>query len=209
MQQSDIVFSLPFDGSWTVFWGGDSLDQNHHNTTKSQKYAYDFIVIDEEHKFFRKGGGLNEDYYSYGMKVLSPADGEVIETVNGLRDNKPKELNNFNFIGNYIMIKHNENTFSILGHLKQNSIGVKVGDIVKSGDVIARCGNSGYTTDPHLHFHVQDSSIFAKVDYEYNLIEIAKAKKVYFTKLKVNNKLVDNYSPIRGDIVCGVWVVLP
>ena len=149
MQQSDIVFSLPFDGSWTVFWGGDSLDQNHHNTTKSQKYAYDFIVIDEEHKFFRKDGGLNEDYYSYGMKVLSPADGEVIETVNGLRDNKPKELNNFNFIGNYIMIKHNENTFSILGHLKQNSIGVKVGDIV------------------------------------------------------------DNYSPIRGDIVCGVWVVLP
>ena len=84
MQQSDIVFSLPFDGSWTVFWGGDSLDQNHHNTTKSQKYAYDFIVIDEEHKFFRKDGGLNEDYYSYGMKVLSPADGEVIETVNGL-----------------------------------------------------------------------------------------------------------------------------
>jgi murein DD-endopeptidase MepM/ murein hydrolase activator NlpD len=187
MQQSDIVFSLPFDGSWTVFWGGDSLDQNHHNTTKSQKYAYDFIVIDEEHKFFRKDGGLNEDYYSYGMKVLSPADGEVIETVNGLRDNKPKELNNFNFIGNYIMIKHNENTFSILGHLKQNSIGVKVGDIVKSGDVIARCGNSGYTTDPHLHFHVQDSSIFAKVDKRYNLIEIAKAKKVYFTKLKVNN----------------------
>jgi murein DD-endopeptidase MepM/ murein hydrolase activator NlpD len=204
MQQSDIVFSLPFDGSWTVFWGGDSLDQNHHNTTKSQKYAYDFIVIDEEHKFFRKDGGLNEDYYSYGMKVLSPADGEVIETVNGLRDNKPKELNNFNFIGNYIMIKHNENTFSILGHLKQNSIGVKVGDIVKSGDVIARCGNSGYTTDPHLHFHVQDSSIFAKVDKRYNLIEIAKAKKVYFTKLKVNNKLVDNYSPIGGDIVCGV-----
>ena len=102
------------------------------------------------------------------------------------------------------MIKHNENTFSILGHLKQNSIGVKVGDIVKSGDVIARCGNSGYTTDPHLHFHVQDSSIFAKVDKRYNLIEIAKAKKVYFTKLKVNNKLVDNYSPIRGDIVCGV-----
>ena len=202
MQQSDIVFSLPFDGSWTVFWGGDSLDQNHHNTTKSQKYAYDFIVIDEEHKFFRKDGGLNEDYYSYGMKVLSPADGEVIETVNGLRDNKPKELNNFNFIGNYIMIKHNENTFSILGHLKQNSIGVKVGDIVKSGDVIARCGNSGYTTDPHLHFHVQDSSIFAKVDKRYNLIEIAKAKKVYFTKLKVNNKLVDNYSPIRDDIVC-------
>ena len=202
MQQSDIVFSLPFDGSWTVFWGGDSLDQNHHNTTKSQKYAFDFIVTDAERKFFRTNGSVNEDYYSYGMKVLSPADGEVIETVNGLRDNKPKELNNFNFIGNYIMIKHNENTFSILGHLKQNSIGVKVGDIVKSGDVIARCGNSGYTTDPHLHFHVQDSSIFAKVDKRYNLIEIAKAKKVYFTKLKVNNKLVDNYSPIRGDIVC-------
>ena len=202
MQQSDVIFSLPFNDSWTVFWGGDSLEQNHHHTTKSQKYAFDFIVTDAERKFFRTNGSVNEDYYSYGREVLSPADAEIIEVVNGLRDSKPKELNNFSFIGNYTMIKHNKNTYSVLGHLKQNSIGVKAGDIVKSGDVLAHCGNSGYTTDPHLHFHVQDSSIFAKVDKRYNLIEIAKAKKVYFTKLKVNNKLVDNYSPIRGDIVC-------
>lgn len=102
------------------------------------------------------------------------------------------------------MIKHNESTFSVLGHLKRDSTAVKVGQKVKSGDKLAECGNSGYTTDPHLHFHVQGSDVFAKVDENYKRIDIAKGKKVYFAKLKIGEETRENYSPVKGDKVSNI-----
>jgi hypothetical protein len=183
------------------FWGGDTVESNHHHDTQSQKYAFDFIVVNENDDFFKTDGSSNEDYFSFGSDILAPADGEVIEVVSGLRDNKPKALNSFNFIGNYIMIKHTEDTFSVLGHLKLGSTLVKVGQKVKTGDKLAECGNSGYTTDPHLHFHVQDSNIFAKVDDNYRRVDVANGKKIYFSKLRVGKDIKENYSPVKGDKV--------
>ncbi len=195
------TFTLPFKGTWLTFWGGDTAELNHHHDTKCQKYAFDFIMVNDNDGFFKTDGSNNEDYFSFGLDILAPADGEVIEVVSGLRDNKPKELNNFNFIGNYVMIKHDESTFSILGHLKRDSTVVKVGQKVKAGNKLAECGNSGYTTDPHLHFHVQDSDVFARVDENYKRVDVAKGKKVYFSKLKVSKNTKENYSPVKGDKV--------
>lgn len=201
INDSSVNFILPFKGAWLTFWGGDTKDLNHHHDTQSQKYALDFIVVSEKDNFFKTDGSSNADYYSFGLDILAPADGEVIEVVSGLRDNKPKELNSFNYIGNYIMIKHDGTTFSVLGHLRQGSMIVKVGQKVNAGDKIAECGNSGYTTDPHLHFHVQDSDIFAKVDDDYKRVDVAKGKKVYFNRLSVGGDTKENYSPIKGDKV--------
>jgi hypothetical protein len=201
MNRRGIEFFLPFNGTWLTFWGGDTAKQNHHHDTQSQRYAFDFIMVDDKGSFFKTDGRTNEDYYSFGLDVLVPADGEVVEIVDGLRDNKPKELNSFNYTGNYIMIKHDESTYSVLGHLKQNSMTVRVGDKVKAGDKLALCGNSGYTTDPHLHFHVQDSDVFAKADNDYRRIDVAKGKKVYFSKLKVGKNTKINYSPVKGNKV--------
>lgn len=198
---SKTTFMLPFKGTWLTFWGGDTAKLNHHHDTQSQKYAFDFIMVNENDGFFKTDGSSNEDYFSFGLDILAPADGEVIEVVSGLRDNKPKELNSFNYIGNYLMIKHNRNTFSVLGHLKQDSIIVKVGQQVKAGDKLAECGNSGYTTDPHLHFHIQDSDVFAKVDSSYKRVDVAVGKKVYFSKLKIGEDTKENYSPVKGDKV--------
>jgi murein DD-endopeptidase MepM/ murein hydrolase activator NlpD len=202
MYNMAMTFNLPFRGTWLTFWGGDTAVINHHHNVQSQKYAFDFIMVDETGKFYRTNGKHNEDYYSFGQEVLAPADGEVIEVVTGMRDNKPKELNSFNVIGNYIMIKHDEVTFSVLGHLKQDSTVVRIGQRVKAGDKIAECGNSGNTTDPHLHFHVQDSDVFTRVDSSYKRTDIAMGKKVIFTELRVNDVIESDYSPIKGDRVC-------
>ncbi|MFO0920135.1 MAG: M23 family metallopeptidase [Candidatus Saccharimonadales bacterium] len=203
-----VKFSLPFNGSWLTFWGGDTAEQNHHHSVASQKFAFDFIQTDKDNKFFRTNGKTNNDYFSFGADILAPADGVVIETVNGLRDNKPSELNSFNYIGNYIMIKHEGKLFSVLGHLKQNSIVVSVGDTVKRGQKIAKCGNSGYTTDPHLHFHIQNSDVFAKVNKDYKRIDIAKGQKVFFDKIIVlkddKKKTKNDYSPVKGDIIANI-----
>ncbi len=199
------MFSLPFNDFWLTFWGGDTAEQNHHHDVASQKYAFDFIQTDKDGKFYRTNGKTNEDYFSFGADILAPANGIVVEVVNGLRDNKPGELNSFNYIGNYILIKHSENLFSVLGHLRQNSIAVAVGDKVKSGQKLAECGNSGYTTDPHLHFHVQNSDVFAKVDKNYKRVDIAKGQKVFFDQVTAlkdgKSEIKKDYSPVKGDTV--------
>lgn len=198
-------FRLPFNGFWLTFWGGDTLKQNHHHDSTSQKYAFDLIQTDENGKFFRTTGKTNEDYFSFGLDIVAPANGVIVEVVNGLRDNKPGELNSFNFIGNYVMLRHEAKLFSVLGHLRQNSIVVKAGDKVKIGQKLGECGNSGYSTDPHLHFHVQNSDVFAKMDKDYKQVNVAKGQKIYFERTKIEKngkqKIVDNYSPVKGDIV--------
>lgn len=200
-----ITYSLPFDGKWLTFWGGDTLEQNIHHDTVSQKHAFDFIMVDESGKFFRTNGETVEDYYSFGQNILAPGDGKVAEAVDGLRDNKPGQLNSFNFLGNYIMIQHSSEAFSVLGHLQQGSVLVKAGQNVRAGEMLAKCGNSGYSTDPHLHYHVQDSAIFAEIDTDYKRIDIAKGKKIRFEQIEVinrsKNKTLKNYSPVKGDVV--------
>lgn len=198
-------YRLPFNSSWLTFWGGESLKQNHHYTTPSQKYAFDFIQTDENGSFFRTNGKTNEDYYSFGADIFSPADGVVVEVVEGQRDNRPRELHNFGVLGNYVMIEHSPSQFSVLAHLKQHSITVKMGQKIKSGEKIGQCGNSGYSSDPHLHYHVQDSDIFAKLDKNYKKIDAAKGKKIVFEKIYLHKdrkrRTFSNYSPVKNDIV--------
>lgn len=199
---------LPFDGSWLTFWGGDTPEQNHHHDTASQKYAFDFIMTDAAGKFFHTNGKSCEDYFSFGQNIIAPAEGEVIETVDGLRDNKPGELNSFNFIGNYVMLKQTDNVFLVLGHLRQNSVLVKPNQKIKAGDKIGECGNSGYSTDPHLHMHAQSSSVFARVDKNYKRVDVAKGCMVKFASIRVQTdskaKTLANYSPVKGDKVSNV-----
>lgn len=88
-------------------------------------------MVNSSGGFFKQDGASCHDYYSFGVDILAPADGTVVEAVDGLRDNKPRELNNFNYIGNYLMIKHRDTLYSVLGHLKQGSILPKVDDMIK------------------------------------------------------------------------------
>lgn len=74
---SSIRFSLPFKGIWLTFWGGDTVDLNHHHDAVSQKYAFDFIMVGNKDNFFKADGSSNEDYFSFGLDILAPADGEV------------------------------------------------------------------------------------------------------------------------------------
>lgn len=202
MANKDVGFVLPFKtGTWLVFWGGDTPEENHHSGSQAQQYAFDLIMTDNKGNFVRTDASTKEGYFSYGQDVLAPADGTVVEVASGLRDNAPKELNNYSLMGNYIMIEHNKSTYSVLAHLKLDSAAVKVGDKVKAGQKIAQCGNSGNTTDPHLHFHVQDSAVFARAGEDYGRIDVAKGKKIFFSKITVNGKVKAHYSPVKGDKV--------
>jgi hypothetical protein len=185
--------SLPFKGQWMVFWGGDTAEQNQHHDVSNQKYAFDFIGVGENGKTRKGKTQANEDYFAFGREILAPADGEVTDVINGVRDNTPGSMNPFSALGNAVLIQHGKYEVSVLAHLKVNSVTVKVGDKVKRGQVIGLCGNSGNSSEPHLHFHVQNTTV----------IQDGTGMKCYFQKvvIKGEKEAKLNYSPVKDQII--------
>ncbi|MDQ7030444.1 MAG: M23 family metallopeptidase [Ardenticatenia bacterium] len=106
-----------------------------------------------------------EDYHAFGKPVLAPADGTVVEA----RDNIPDfphpgtgwiDWRTRDARGNYVVIRHSERVYSLIAHLRQGSCRVRQGDLVQRGQVIGECGNSGHSTEPHIHFQLQNHPNF-------------------------------------------------
>lgn len=187
--------SLPFQGRWLVYWGGDTKELNQHHDAANQKFAFDFIALDKLGKDHKGEGKSNEDYYSFGKDVLSPADGVVTDVIQGVRDNVPGSMNPYSALGNAVFIQHGQLEISVLAHFKHGSIKVKVGDTVKKGQVIGLCGNSGNSSQPHLHYHLQNTPI----------IQDASGIKCRFEKVAVTEngkgQTKREYSPVKGSII--------
>jgi urea transporter/murein DD-endopeptidase MepM/ murein hydrolase activator NlpD len=146
-----INIALPFYGEWHVSQGHEGKITHKDKW----KYAWDFVITDSTGSTFKNAGTQLDDFYCYSKAVLTPADGTVIEVIDGIEDNIIGDVNTeFNW-GNTIIIKHGEYLYSKLSHLKQGSFKVKAGDFVKSGQIIASCGSSGRSPEPHLHFQLQ------------------------------------------------------
>ncbi len=185
---------LPFKGEWFVYWGGYTKKLNYHHDNLAQKYAFDFVIIDKEGRTHHKSLRKNNSYYCFDQAIVSPAKGTVVQVVDGVDDNPPGCLNEYWLAGNTVIIKHSKKIYSFLAHFKQNSIVVRTGDKVKAGDLLGYCGNSGRSSEPHLHFHLQNGP---------NVL-LAKGVKCLFQALRVNAKNEEVSSPIKGDIVCSI-----
>lgn len=194
-EKNETRLSLPFKGRWLVFWGGDTEELNQHHDVPNQRFAFDFLGANEEGKTRKGEGPVNEDYFAFGREILAPADGKVTDVIKGVRDNIPGSMNPYSALGNAVFIQHRENEVSVLAHLKLGSIKVKVGDNVKSGQVIGLCGNSGNSSEPHLHYHLQNTPI----------IQDGTGIKCYFGKVivtdKSGGKAKKNYSPVKDEVV--------
>ncbi|MEO1255892.1 MAG: M23 family metallopeptidase, partial [Bacteroidota bacterium] len=184
--------ALPFKGKWYTFWGGTREEDNYHVVDRAQKHAFDFVIRDENaNKSFSGTGTKNEDYYAFGKDILSASDGEVIMVVDGIYDNKPGLMNPIYTPGNTVVIKAAENEYHFYAHFKKNTISVKEGQRVKQGELLGKCGNSGNSSEPHLHFHIQDTPY----------MQDGEGIKSIFKQILVNSAEKVDYSPIRGDIV--------
>ena len=201
MKRNKINLQLPFRGTWFVFWGGDTRKINTHHDVPNQRYAFDFAAVNEKGKRYAGKGKDNKDYHSFGKQVLAPADGLVVEAIDGVRDNKPGSMNDYSALGNAVIIKHGKNEVSVLAHLKRESLRVKISDKVKMGQIIGLCGNSGNSSEPHLHYHLQNDEI----------IQNGKGIKCYFLNIKVKRKgkikYKKEYSPVKGDNISSYRVI--
>lgn len=189
--------SLPFKGRWLVAWGGDTRELNQHHPVRNQRFAFDFLGADEQGKTRTGTGMRNEDYYCFGREILAPADGVVTEAIGGVRDNVPGSMNPFSALGNCVIIQHREHEVSVLAHLRQGSVRVKAGDKVTRGQVVGLCGNSGNSSEPHLHYHLQNTPI----------IQDGTGIKCFFQKVVLHkdsgSETRADYSPVKGDILSG------
>lgn len=152
------VLELPFEDEWYIVAGGKSLELNHHFTpNRHQRYALDIVHV-KNRRANTGDGTKNEDYYCFGKRLNAPGDGKIIAVENAVEDNVPGIKNTKQSLGNYIIIDHLNGEFSFMLHLKKNSIIVTLGDTVKRGQQVGLAGNSGNSTGPHLHYHLQSTS---------------------------------------------------
>lgn len=145
---------LPFIGQWTVNQGHDGV----HTHKDFFRFAWDFIIRDtSSEKEYKNEGLLPSDYFCFDKPVVAPALGTVVAMVNTVDDNEIGAANTIQNWGNTVVIRHQEYLYSKLSHLKKGSISVKVGETVFEGQTIGKCGNSGRSPYPHLHFQLQSS----------------------------------------------------
>jgi len=165
--KNDIFYHihLPFYGEWNV-----SQAHNGKITHKGEwQYAFDFVITDNQEKTYQDNGVNVEDFYCYNVPVLAPADGWVVDILDNIPDNEIGGVNIENNWGNAIVIKHADFLYSKLTHLKEETFKVKIGDYVKKGDLIANCGNSGRSPEPHIHFQLQTAPFIGAKTLKYPL----------------------------------------
>ena len=188
--QTKTPLRLPFEGEWFVGWGGRTEAENYHVVSPDQRFAYD-LLIQKDGKSHTGDGTALEQYHCFGKPILAPGAGKIAVAVDGLPDQKPGEMDPSNPPGNHVVIDHGNGEFSFLAHLKKGSVPVKKGDAVKAGDRIGLCGNSGNTSEPHLHYHLQTTERFAD----------GEGLPAQFLNYVADGKKVERGEPKKGQTV--------
>lgn len=153
-----IDYSLPFEGVWVVVNGGVTKKLSHSWGLLDQRFAYDFVLKDDIEKLANDGACDSNSLKTFGSAILAPADGIVVSLKSNIQDSvTPWWSRDWDIRGNFIVLKHAPDEYSLLAHLMKDSIVVKKGEKVSRHQLLARCGNSGNSSLPHLHFQIQDT----------------------------------------------------
>lgn len=184
---------LPVMGEWMVSQGYQGTMTHKGEWSR----ALDFVLLDEEMKTYRAPGTLPEHFYCYGKPVFAPADGFIQEIVDHVDDNDIGGNNTAQNWGNSIVIKHAEGLYTQLAHLKKNSFKILPGAFVKRGDLLALCGNSGRSPEPHLHMQVQSTPYIGSKTLAYPI--------AYFNSRQNKQYVLNNFAvPQEGTFVSNV-----
>ena len=129
-----------------------------------QRFAIDYVKMDENGRRFTADSLKNESYYAEGVDALAVADGIVASVKDGIPENIPGPASRAVPItletvgGNFVILDIGQGRYAFYAHLKPGSLRVRPGDRVRKGQVIGLVGNSGNSTEPHLHFHLMDGT---------------------------------------------------
>lgn len=178
----EIVISLPFAGLWLARNSPARRIPSHGTDMLGERYAIDFIGVDHRRRTADRRDWRTflasepaERFLAYGRPILAPAYGTVV----GLHDRERDHVGRRSQLtlvpyalgqaarlrqgvgaiaGNYLIIAlRDKGVFVALVQLQAGSIRVAIGEEVTVGRPVANCGNSGNSTQPHVHVQVMDS----------------------------------------------------
>ncbi len=156
------------DGAYYIGQGGNHEQINHHQQVEAQQYALDIMKLNA---FQTRAKGIYpkdlEKYEIYGEPLYSPCSGEVMETRGHLEDLTPPERDQERLEGNYVAVAcdGDEEIKVYLAHMQENSVLVENGDMIEEGQQIGSVGNSGNTTEPHLHIHAEKDGVGVPIQF--------------------------------------------
>ena len=169
-------FVLPFWGEWKITQGHDGKLTHKDDW----RHAWDFEIVNDKGVSYDRDGNSLGDYFGYNKPVLAPADGWVEEILDDVEDNAIGKVDLEHNWGNTIILRHADQLFSKLSHLKKGSFKVGVGETIKKGQALASCGNSGRSPVPHLHFQIQATPYIGSKTLDYPISHYIRHKKGIF-----------------------------
>jgi len=193
------------------------MNLTQHREMRSQEFAVDLAGIGKDKRgvlnIFGTDSSKLSDYFGYGRAVLAIGDGTVTEVGTEFKDSLTGDPTKYSeeffrklmnelvpkigltnaVCGNYVVINHGNGEYSAYAHLKEGSITKKVGDHVKRGEAIARLGNTGHSTSPHLHFQLMDGTDFFESNGLPVLFNNVKAQEMNSNLVEANTLLFSDF----------------
>lgn len=166
--QEPVELSFPLkDGRFYVVAGGSTEGGNRHRKILETKRAAEFrgqaqaLDLVQLNDWGIRARGLypldKTKYAIFGTPVHAPCSGDIVQARDGLQDYDPPEKDSENLAGNHVVIEC-KGAHVVLAHLKKGSVTVQRGNSVQAGQKLGEIGNSGNTSEPHLHIHAQHPS---------------------------------------------------
>jgi len=172
VSRGPVAISAPLKGDHWLAGNGPSNTSGHRqalipidgHAAIAQRFAIDWVQLRDDGKTFQGDEKDNKNYLAYGHEAYAVADGIVTEVKDGIPENVPGLNSRAVPItletvgGNHLIIDIGGGHFAFYAHLQPGSLRVKLGDRVRRGQVVGLVGNSGNSTEPHLHFHIENAS---------------------------------------------------
>ncbi|MGA9481122.1 MAG: M23 family metallopeptidase, partial [Candidatus Acidiferrales bacterium] len=163
-----VVISSPLTGSDWVAANGPSNTSQHRRALIpidghahiSQRFAIDWVQMNADGKTYTGDPSDNKNYRAYGAEIHAVADGVVTQVKDGLPQNTPGAkslavpLSLETIGGNHVIMEIGDGLYAFYAHMQPGSVRVKVGDKVRRGQVLGLLGNTGNSSEPHLHFQI-------------------------------------------------------
>jgi murein DD-endopeptidase MepM/ murein hydrolase activator NlpD len=163
-----VVISSPLAGEDWLAGNGPSNNSVHRRALIpinghayiSQRFAIDWVQLYPDGKTYKGDPSDNKNYRAYGMEIHAVADGVVTQVGDGIPQNTPGAkslavpITLDTIGGNHVIMEIGDGLFAFYAHMQPGSLRVKVGDKVTRGQVLGLLGNTGNSSEPHLHFQI-------------------------------------------------------
>ena len=163
---------------------------NHGHAYIAQRYAIDWVkyrIVNGEGMTWSGPEDKNTSYFCYDAPIYGVASGKVVEALDGIPENVPHsgkiaiDVNFANAAGNHLVVDIGYGLYALYAQMRPGTLRVKAGDIVKAGDLLGHIGNTGNSTEPHLHMHIDNQPSFLAgqgVPYEFDHFEASDTEGI-------------------------------